>query len=105
MTMPIQRALTSVGVFTFGGRAFNTLGTRSVNKPGATVQNPELSTGGSPVGLLPVNTCGRESAGENLMGVGRTRTHPQSTALITTTIFLQDLEMTTMGECDHAVHV
>jgi hypothetical protein len=98
MTMPIEFS-------SFTTLAFNTLGTRTVNKPGVTVQNPELSTGGSRVRVLPVNTCGRESAGENLMGVGRTRTHPQSTALITTTIFLQDLEMTTMGECDHAVHV
>jgi len=85
--------------------AVNTLGTRSVNKPGTAVQNPALSTAGERPTARPVNTCGLVGAGEMLTGIGRTRCHPQSTALITRTIFLHHLEMTTMGECDHAVHV
>jgi len=85
--------------------AVNTLGTRTVNKRETAVQNPSLSTAGERPTARPVNTCGFVSAGEMLMGIARTRCHPQSTALITRTIFLHHLEMTTMGECDHAVHV
>lgn len=83
----------------------NNMGTRTVNKRETPVQNSTLSTGGRCATSHPVNSCGRQSAGEIVTGVGQSRLHPQSTALITRTIFLHHLEMTTMGECDHAVHV
>jgi hypothetical protein len=83
----------------------NNMGTRTVNKRETPVQNSTLSTGGRCATSHSVNSCGRQSAGEIVMGVGQSRLHPQSTALITSTIFLHHLEMTTMGECDHAVHV
>jgi hypothetical protein len=85
--------------------AFNTLGTRTVNKRRHPVQNPALSTGGARPTTHPVNDCGRVRAGEMPMGAGRSRCRPQSTALITRTIFHHRLKMTTMGECVHAVHV
>ena len=83
----------------------NNMGTRTVNKRETPVQNSTLSTGGRCATSHPVNSCGRQSAGGIVMGVDQSRPHPQSTALITRTIFLHHLEMTTMGECDHAVHV
>lgn len=81
------------------------VGTADVNNHLPPVQNLELSTAHQARGYHLVDVCGRLRAGETVALTGQLRVHPQSTALITRTIFHQNLVMSTMGESHHAVHV
>ncbi len=86
-------------------RFVDSMGMKGVHNDAQPVQNLELSTALSPVSSHPVYGCGLVSAGGTVAPTGRSRRCPQSTALITRTIFHHHLVMSTMGERDHAIHV
>lgn len=90
---------------TVSGPSIDRLGTTRVNNSLEPVQIVWLSTGQGSRDPHPVYVCGHVRARKTTTRTDRSRIHPQSTALITRTIFHHHLVMSTMGENHHAVHV